>query len=76
MDATLIGRYDERFGDHAVAAPRRVVFLVTGEQADDLLTEPPTIAWPIPGRSRRRYTRPTHERPGSPAEARTTSLFL
>ncbi|RPE39724.1 PhoU-like phosphate uptake regulator [Streptomyces sp. Ag109_O5-1] len=44
VDATLIGRYYERFGDHAVAVARRVVFLVTGEQADDLLTEPPTIA--------------------------------
>ncbi|MFF4119904.1 phosphate signaling complex protein PhoU [Streptomyces sp. NPDC001714] len=44
VDTTLIGRYYERFGDHAVAVARRVVFLVTGEQADDLLTEPPTIA--------------------------------
>lgn len=31
VDATLIGRYYERFGDHAVSVAHRVVFLVTGE---------------------------------------------
>ena len=31
IDLTLIGRYYERFADHAVAVARRVVFLVTGE---------------------------------------------
>jgi phosphate transport system protein len=33
VDVTLIGRYYERYADHAVAVARRVVFLVTGETA-------------------------------------------
>src|SRR3954470_15424264 len=33
IDITLIGRYYERFADHAVSVARRVVFLVTGEHA-------------------------------------------
>ena len=32
VDVTLLSRYYERFGDHAVALARRVVYLVTGEQ--------------------------------------------
>jgi phosphate transport system protein len=32
IDITLVGRYYERFGDHAVSVARRVVFLVTGER--------------------------------------------
>ena len=31
IDITLIGRYYERFADHAVSVARRVVYLVTGE---------------------------------------------
>jgi phosphate transport system protein len=31
IDTTLIGRYYERFADHAVSVARRVYFLVTGE---------------------------------------------
>ena len=31
VDITLIGRYYERFADHAVSVARRVVYLVTGE---------------------------------------------
>jgi len=31
VDITLAGRYYERYGDHAVAVARRVVFLVTGD---------------------------------------------
>ena len=31
LDLTLIGRYYERFADHAVSVARRVVYLVTGE---------------------------------------------
>ncbi|MGW1810436.1 phosphate signaling complex protein PhoU [Streptomyces sp. NPDC002078] len=42
VDATLVGRYYERFADHAVAVAQRVVYLVTGEHADDLFTDPPT----------------------------------
>jgi phosphate transport system protein len=33
IDITLVGRYYERFGDHAVSIARRVVYLVTGERA-------------------------------------------
>ena len=32
IDVTLVGRYYERFGDHAVSVARRVVYLVTGER--------------------------------------------
>ncbi|MEU8032988.1 phosphate signaling complex protein PhoU [Streptomyces sp. NPDC049099] len=35
VDVTLVGRYYERFADHAVSVARRVVFLVTGERADE-----------------------------------------
>lgn len=31
VDITLLGRYYERFADHAVAVARRVVYLVTGD---------------------------------------------
>lgn len=31
IDVTLLGRYYERFGDHAVSVARRVTFLVTGD---------------------------------------------
>jgi phosphate transport system protein len=43
VDVTLVGRYYERFADHAVSVAKRVVYLVTGEHADEL-TPPPTIA--------------------------------
>ena len=33
IDVTLLGRYYERFADHAVSVARRVVYLVTGERA-------------------------------------------
>jgi len=36
IDVTLLGRYYERFGDHAVSIARRVVYLVTGVLADEL----------------------------------------
>jgi phosphate transport system protein len=32
IDFTLLGRYYERFADHAVSVARRVVYLVTGER--------------------------------------------
>ncbi|MFF3989901.1 phosphate signaling complex protein PhoU [Streptomyces sp. NPDC001797] len=41
VDVTLLGRYYERFADHAVSVARRVVFLVTGEHADELATTRP-----------------------------------
>jgi phosphate transport system protein len=31
IDVTLVGRYYERFADHAVSVARRMIFLVTGE---------------------------------------------
>ena len=34
IDVTLIGRYYERYADHAVSVARRVVYLVTGERVD------------------------------------------
>ncbi|MFI6360980.1 phosphate signaling complex protein PhoU [Streptomyces sp. NPDC050743] len=39
VDVTLVGRYYERFADHAVAVAQRVVYLVTGERADELPLE-------------------------------------
>jgi phosphate transport system protein len=34
IDITLLGRYYERFADHAVSVARRVGYLVTGERGD------------------------------------------
>ncbi|MFI9269532.1 phosphate signaling complex protein PhoU [Kitasatospora sp. NPDC052896] len=39
VDVTLVGRYYERFADHAVSVAKRVVFLVTGEHADEFKAE-------------------------------------
>jgi phosphate transport system protein len=33
IDVTLLGRYYERYADHAVAVARRTVFIVTGQRA-------------------------------------------
>lgn len=44
VDVTLLGRYYERFADHAVSIARRLVFLVTGEHADELATDSPVTA--------------------------------
>lgn len=43
IDITLLGRYYERYADHAVAVARRVVFLVTGERVahGDPMPAPP-----------------------------------
>jgi phosphate transport system protein len=41
VDVTLVGRYYERFADHAVSLARRVVYLTAGEHPDDLPTAPP-----------------------------------
>ncbi|KJK55923.1 phosphate signaling complex protein PhoU [Saccharothrix sp. ST-888] len=37
VDVTLVGRYYERFADHAVSVAKRVVFLVTGEHASEFV---------------------------------------
>jgi phosphate transport system protein len=42
VDVTLVGRYYERFADHAVSVAQHVVYLVTGEHADELPTD-----WPV-----------------------------
>jgi len=39
VDVTLLGRFYERFADHAVEVARQVIFLVTGKHP-----EPPTLA--------------------------------
>jgi phosphate transport system protein len=36
LDMTLLGRYYERYADHAVAVARRVVFIVTGERPEPI----------------------------------------
>ena len=36
VDLTLLGRYYERFADHAVSVAQRVVYLVTGEYRSEL----------------------------------------
>ncbi|MGW1562997.1 phosphate signaling complex protein PhoU [Streptomyces sp. NPDC002144] len=43
VDVTLVGRYYERFADHAVSIARRLVYLVTGESADDYLPDTPLL---------------------------------
>ncbi|WP_371497840.1 phosphate signaling complex protein PhoU [Kitasatospora sp. NBC_00374] len=37
VDVTLVGRYYERFADHAVSVAKRVVFLVTGEHVTEFV---------------------------------------
>jgi phosphate transport system protein len=34
IDMTLLGRYYERYADHAVAVARRMIFIVTGERPE------------------------------------------
>ncbi|MET8783955.1 phosphate signaling complex protein PhoU [Streptomyces sp. NPDC004589] len=41
VDVTLVGRYYERFADHAVSVARRVIYLVTGEHADEIAANEP-----------------------------------
>ena len=38
IDMTLIGRYYERYADHAVAVARRVVFIVTGSMPEPVVS--------------------------------------
>jgi phosphate transport system protein len=45
IDITLLGRYYERFADHAVSVARRVVYLVTGER----YSQSPSGLEPQPG---------------------------
>jgi phosphate transport system protein len=43
VDVTLVGRYYERFADHAVSIAKRVVYLVTGEHVDELTPAPTEV---------------------------------
>ena len=43
VDAALIGRYYERFGDHAVAIARQVCYMTTGRIPE------PTAVWTASG---------------------------
>lgn len=38
VDMTLLGRFYERFGDHAVSVARRMVFVATGKMPDGVTT--------------------------------------
>ncbi len=40
IDMTLLGRYYERYADHAVSVAQRVVFIVTGQHPDPLRNGP------------------------------------
>jgi phosphate transport system protein len=44
IDMTLLGRYYERYADHAVTVARRVVFIVTGSKPEPINSAPPTGA--------------------------------
>ncbi|MGI5127017.1 phosphate signaling complex protein PhoU [Pseudonocardia sp. CA-107938] len=44
VDVTLLARYYERFADHAVAVAKQVVYMVTGQQVEQVaaeLSDPP-----------------------------------
>ncbi|MFI0724019.1 phosphate signaling complex protein PhoU [Streptomyces sp. NPDC021224] len=43
VDVTLVGRYYERFADHAVSVAKRVVYLVTGEHVDAMSPLPTDV---------------------------------
>ncbi|HZE49536.1 MAG TPA: phosphate signaling complex protein PhoU [Jatrophihabitantaceae bacterium] len=43
IDMTLIGRYYERYADHAVSVAQRVVFIVTGVRPEPLHKNPGTL---------------------------------
>lgn len=43
VDLTLLGRYYERFGDHAVSVAERVIYLVTGEYDSSEEPEDPAV---------------------------------
>jgi len=40
IDMTLLGRYYERYADHAVAVARRMIFIVTGERPEQVVNGP------------------------------------
>ncbi|MFJ9456710.1 phosphate signaling complex protein PhoU [Kitasatospora sp. NPDC101447] len=42
VDITLVGRYYERFADHAVSVAKRVVYLVTGEHVAEFVASSET----------------------------------
>ena len=70
VDVTLIGRYYERFADHAVSVARRVVYLVTGEWQDAYVVANGSTEASLSSRSAQRPwfatagSRPRPRRPG------------
>ena len=46
IDTTLLGRYYERYADHAVAIARRTVFVATGSHPSPSRPAPPSVATP------------------------------
>ena len=42
VDVTLLGRFYERFADHAVEVGRRIIFQATGQRPDDDSRRAPT----------------------------------
>jgi phosphate transport system protein len=44
VDASLLGRYYERFADHAVSLCRRMIYVVTGRPPDGNTGGPPMLA--------------------------------
>src|SRR5690606_41928798 len=58
VDVTLLGRYYERFADHAVSVAKRVVYLVTGEHADEIRSDLQPEIQPAPGVGGARGGRP------------------
>ena len=41
VDVTLLGRFYERFADHAVEVAKRVIFQATGRFPEDEVAPPP-----------------------------------
>ncbi|CAM5729942.1 hypothetical protein SHIRM173S_06735 [Streptomyces hirsutus] len=71
VDVTLLGRYYERYADHAVSVAKRVVYLVTGERADEIQ---PDIQPDIRRRRGRMPTGPSGNRPGACASPNAPSM--
>ena len=68
VDVTLLGRFYERFADHAVEVARRVIFQATGKLPDEEEHPSPALS--------RRPSRPQHDlSPGVPLLQRAVRLF-
>src|SRR5690606_35824595 len=49
VDVTLLGRYYERFADHAVSVAKRAVYMVAGDHADEIRSGLQPEILPAPG---------------------------